>query len=129
MLRRVFIRNSGLAASAVFFAPFSVRGEDEPLCTEPKKLTVTIDVARNHGHGFSLTPAEVIEYLRKTAAENIQVDFNIQGTSGHEHLISVGKDFFLALLTEGAVVISSSIGAGHAHDVKVTLNVETCQSL
>jgi hypothetical protein len=70
-----------------------------------------VTIAANHGHALEVPLADVV-----AAAD---VTYDIQGTSGHTHSVTLTADQF-AMLQEGTpVAVTSTVGDGHSHEVTV----------
>jgi hypothetical protein len=69
-------------------------------------------IANNHGHAITVTAAEANAGVDKT--------YQIQGASGHPHSVLITTANFAYLRAMGTLVVTSSIDAGHMHNVTVT---------
>lgn len=69
---------------------------------------ITIDA--NHGHAMTVSKADVV-----AGAEKI---YDIEGVSGHVHLVTVTAAMFTVLQNNMQVTVSSS-NDGHIHDVTI----------
>ena len=49
----------------------------------------------------------------------VQKDYNIQGTSGHPHTVTVTAAMFAMLQQNLQVMVVSSVDAGHPHTVTI----------
>ena len=68
-------------------------------------------ISANHGHTLSVPAADVMAGTQKT--------YSIQGSSPHDHLLTVTAAHFATLQTNFQVVIASGSGGGHTHSVTV----------
>jgi hypothetical protein len=70
-------------------------------------------IGTNHGHAFAMavTKEDVIAGVNKT--------YNIQGTSGHPHTVTVTAAMFTMLQQNMQVTVKSSFDASHDHDVTI----------
>jgi hypothetical protein len=70
-------------------------------------------VGRNHGHALVVSPADVLAGVPKT--------YDITGTSGHLHEVTLSADDFKALQTAGVfrTVATRFEGRGHLHRILV----------
>lgn len=69
-------------------------------------------ISANHGHSVVVPAADVTAAVTKT--------YSIQGSSGHDHTITITKAQFVQLAGGASITVRSTSGAGHTHDVKVT---------
>jgi len=70
-------------------------------------------IGSNHGHSVAVSKADVEAAVDK--------EFSIQGTSGHDHSITVLASHFLTLKTDNTpVAITSTSGNGHTHSVTIS---------
>lgn len=72
-----------------------------------KSTTIT----DNHGHRITVSAEDISAGIEKT--------YDIQGNSGHLHTITVTAQDFLALFSQGEVVVSSTRDEHHTHDVTI----------
>ena len=86
-------------------------------------LTVQSEISRNHGHELELSLEDLIVILRELNAEEekTEVSLDIQGQSGHPHTVFMTNDLVMEILIGGSVEVESSVDAGHAHFVTITL--------
>lgn len=68
-------------------------------------------IATNHGHTLTVPQADVDAGTAR--------DYDIRGTAGHTHTVSLGPADFDLLRTVGQVIVMSSAGGGHQHSVTV----------
>lgn len=68
-------------------------------------------ISANHGHAVVLTAADL--------AGTQQATFSIQGTSSHDHTITLSAAQLSTLAGGGSVQVSSSEDASHFHEVSV----------
>jgi hypothetical protein len=69
-------------------------------------------ISSNHGHTLTVTQADVAAGTLKT--------YDIQGSSGHTHSVTVSVGNFATLRAGGTVQLTSSNGGGHSHNVTIT---------
>lgn len=74
-------------------------------------FTCAEQIGTNHGHEIEVTDADIV------AAANKQ--YHIQGTSAHDHTVSLSAADFATLASGGVVMKTSSNGGGHTHDVTI----------
>ncbi|MEZ4797548.1 MAG: hypothetical protein R2785_10310 [Flavobacteriaceae bacterium] len=68
-------------------------------------------ITSNHGHILSIPKADIQAGVEKT--------YNIQGTSEHDHFITINSDDFLKLKNNEQVIVNSTNVANHSHTVTV----------
>ncbi len=78
-------------------------GKSEPL----------VEIGANHGHALMLTVEDLESVRPKT--------FDIKGASGHSHTITLDCATLSLLKSQGSTTLISSNGAGHTHNVKITV--------
>jgi hypothetical protein len=69
-------------------------------------------VGDNHGHAVVVSDADITAGVEKT--------YDIRGTSGHAHAITITAALFAKLRTHMAITVPSTEVGGHTHDVTVT---------
>ena len=75
-------------------------------CGAERPITL---ITGNHGHYAYVSEQDVAAGVQKT--------YDIMGSSGHSHQITVTAANFTALQTNTSVTVTSGTGAGHTHDV------------
>lgn len=80
-------------------------GED-PTCTTP-----TTTIGSNHGHTLVVPIADVNAGEEQT--------YDIEGSSGHVHLVTLTAAHFAQLAEGTPVTVTSTSGGGHSHSVTV----------
>ena len=68
-------------------------------------------IGSNHGHNLTVSTADVQAGAAKT--------YSIQGTSGHDHTVSLSAADFTQLQNNNTVTVSSTNDDGHTHSVTV----------
>ncbi len=68
-------------------------------------------ISSNHGHTLTVPRADVDAGTAR--------DYDIRGSAGHTHTVSLSAADFTLLQTTGSVIVTSSSGAGHDHMVTV----------
>lgn len=68
-------------------------------------------IAANHGHSLNVSSADVESGLEKT--------YSIQGSSLHDHMVTLNSSHFNSLKANNAITVSSTSGDGHTHSVTV----------
>ncbi len=68
-------------------------------------------IGTNHGHVLMVPPADVSAGTERT--------YDIRGTSGHTHSVTLTAANFATLAGGGTVMVTSSNGAAHTHAVTV----------
>jgi len=71
-----------------------------------------VSIAANHGHAMTVSTADVAAGSPKS--------YNITGTSGHLHTVSLSSTHFASLAANQQVIVTSSSGNGHTHTVTVS---------
>jgi len=84
---------------------------DPPVASENCENGAVGTISNNHGHSLTVTTAEVEAGVEKT--------YTIQGTSGHDHSITLSPANFTTLADGEGLDIDSSVGGGHTHIVTV----------
>ena len=75
-------------------------------------LSCSADIVSNHGHVLSVSEADVNAAQTKT--------YNIQGSSGHSHEVTLTAEHFMSLGEGKNVSVTSTSVAGHTHSVTVS---------
>jgi hypothetical protein len=124
MNRRNFFKTSSqVAVGAVVASKFNIQNA---FAAEGEAVLIESEISRNHGHILKLDVADVIKLLRKNQSSNdvlgIEV-ISIQGESGHPHDISLSVEHLMGLLLGEELSLESSLVAGHAHTVLITMSL------
>lgn len=125
MNRRVLLQTMG-AAGAALLIPKMVFAEEPPAPPQPEPpagIRINSEIERNHGHAFVLSPEDALRLLRQTKQSGAPVAISIQGASGHSHDVELAFEDLLALFTDGQIGEASTLGAGHAHNVTIRMEV------
>lgn len=69
-------------------------------------------IAGNHGHVLTVPQADVDAGTPR--------DYDIRGSAGHTHTVSLSAADFTLLQTSGSVIVMSSAGGGHDHMVTIS---------
>jgi len=69
-------------------------------------------ISSNHGHTLTVSKEDIDAGLEKA--------YSIQGSSGHDHGIVITAANFTSLKSKQSIVIESTTGASHRHDVTVS---------
>lgn len=69
-------------------------------------------ISANHEHNLTVSVADVKAGNEKS--------YSIQGSSGHNHLVTISASQFTSLQDNNAIVINSTSGDGHTHSVTVS---------
>lgn len=94
------------------FACASQRGDDAVVGEAPLVSCRPPVIGNNHGHRLVVPLADIEARATKSYA--------IQGTSGHDHTVTITGAQFAVLGAGGTVVVTSSDTFGHSHDVTVS---------
>lgn len=85
-------------------------GSNEPSCTQNGTV---VEISANHGHDMVVSKEDVEAGVEKT--------YDIRGTSGHVHLVTLTAANFATLAANGAVQVNSTEeGSFHFHEVSVS---------
>lgn len=107
MNRRSFLVNTGvLVAGAILIRPAKAKAD---LCQGDMNTPVEAVIGRNHGHSLLVPRGDILSGQEKT--------YNIQGSSGHPHNVTVTADHFAQLRATGRVEAVTTNDAGHGHTV------------
>jgi len=71
-----------------------------------------VSIAGNHGHVLTVSVADINAGVDKT--------YNIEGTAGHPHEVTVTAANFNSLKTNTQISIVSTTGNSHTHNVTVS---------
>jgi hypothetical protein len=82
---------------------------NEPNCIQNGTNTY---ISGNHGHSLTVSVADVNAGVDKT--------YNIAGSAGHSHEITVTSANFSTLSNNNQVVVSSTTENGHTHSVTIS---------
>ncbi|MDX1326599.1 MAG: hypothetical protein R3299_02765 [Arenibacter sp.] len=69
-------------------------------------------IGSNHGHSLTVSKADVNAGTQKV--------YSIQGSSGHDHEVTLTSANFAALKNNNAISVTSTAGDGHTHSVNVS---------
>ena len=72
----------------------------------------SVEIGTNHGHELLVPLADV-----ESGAQQV---YDIQGTSGHSHLVTLMPGDFAALQAGMNVMVDSTTDSGHSHTVMLT---------
>jgi hypothetical protein len=64
-------------------------------------------ISANHGHNLTVSVADVTAGNEKS--------YSIQGSSGHDHMVTITGAQFSTLQDNNSVVLNSTSGDGHVH--------------
>jgi hypothetical protein len=70
------------------------------------------NIAGNHGHVLTVSPADVAAGASRT--------YSIQGTSTHNHMVTISAANFAKLAAGEVISLTSTTGAAHEHGVTVS---------
>ena len=71
-----------------------------------------VTIGTNHGHTLTVSKEDVNAAVAKT--------YSIQGSSGHDHMVTISADDFGKLKNKTAISVTSTNDAGHTHNVAVS---------
>ena len=127
MDRRIFLKNSMMAAGGVVFASSVVACASDTSTEQAAELSADDDelaprakcsvkpaatIASNHGHALVIPLADALAGVAKS--------YNIQGASGHPHTVAITVAQFKQLGAGAVLNLVSTLNAGHTHGVKVS---------
>ena len=78
-------------------------------------LSPATSIGGNHGHTMEVSAADVEAGAEKT--------YDIQGSSGHPHSVTITADQFATLASELSLSVESTTDSGHSHTIMVTCAV------
>ncbi|MGJ8733234.1 MAG: hypothetical protein ACSHW4_08805 [Cellulophaga sp.] len=84
--------------------------EDGPKgnCIENGTITTVVG---NHGHLLEVTKQDITNGTTKT--------YNLEGSAGHMHMLTITTEDFATLKTNNAITIATSTNAGHTHAITI----------
>ncbi len=111
----------GVLAAPVLLGllPRFAKAEGEPPVCPAPEVTVEADISSNHRHELLLTIKSLLELLRESATRPEGIALDIQGGSGHGHLVTLTHEQLLELLVTGSLAKESSLEFGHSHLVTI----------
>lgn len=118
MTRNEFLKWVGGSVALLGVAACGGGGEDPPAIDAPAGCTVTnasVVIGENHVHGLHalmVTPDDVAAGVDKT--------YGIQGAASHDHMITITAAQFAMLKTSASIMVMSTDGLGHTHEVTVS---------
>ncbi|MBW2455268.1 MAG: hypothetical protein JRI68_12190 [Deltaproteobacteria bacterium] len=71
----------------------------------------TSTISANHGHDLLVSKEDALAGVEKT--------YDIAGGGGHSHMVTVTEAHFAELAGDQVVVVTSTTGAGHTHEVTI----------
>jgi hypothetical protein len=110
-------KSDGSPEPAVDAKPIDAKPIDAPMTmpdgpTNSTCATTMTAIGANHGHTAMVPGADVMAGVEKM--------YNIQGASGHPHMITITAQMFAMLKAGNPVTVTSSLDANHTHTVTVT---------
>ncbi len=69
-------------------------------------------VSANHGHSITVSTADV--------AAGVEKQYDIQGSSAHNHVVTVSESAFASLANNQQISVNSTTGDGHTHSVTIS---------
>jgi hypothetical protein len=104
--RLAFVRGSVGVCTAGLLTAGCPGGDDDD-----DNRACTTEIAMNHGHQLTISEADKQAGVAK--------DYSIQGTSAHSHTVSLEASDFKDLASGTIVIVTSTMDAGHTHDVEI----------
>ncbi len=77
----------------------------------PAGPTCSSQISANHGHVLSVPGADL--------AATRDHDYNIAGSAGHSHTVTLTQAQLTMLASGATVTVTSTLGGGHTHDCTV----------
>lgn len=116
MTRKQFLRTIvgagiGVAGVATLAACGGDDGGGTPDAPAASCTTPTATIGTNHGHVMMVSKADVDAGAAKT--------YDITGTGGHAHSVTISAANFASLAAGGTLTITSTSGLAHSHEVVV----------
>lgn len=117
--RRIFLKK--LTASIFFTGPIvsilsCSNNDGDPIPSGGAKDCLvngtSSSISSNHGHDLAVPISDIEAGIPK--------DYNIGGSAGHDHTVSVSTDNFSQLKSNNSISVTSSSGDGHTHQVTVS---------
>ncbi len=72
----------------------------------------TSAIGGNHGHSLAVSKADVAAATEKT--------YSIQGSSGHNHNVTISAAQFTSLQSNTSISVNSTSNDGHSHSIAVS---------
>ena len=69
-------------------------------------------ISANHGHTLTVPSSDVVTGSART--------YSIQGSSGHDHMVTLTANDFMSLQNNSSITVSSTNDDGHTHSVTVS---------
>lgn len=85
----------------------------QPQCPPAKVKIIVSEISNNHGHALTVSLNDLVK--------SANTGFSIKGASGHPHVILIDNNTIVALMQGQTVTLSSSVDAGHMHQVVLKL--------
>jgi len=116
MDRKLFLKKitASLFMSIPILSLWSCSDSDTPTPgPDPNCLAngTSSSIGGNHGHTLSVSAADVTNAIERT--------YDIQGSSAHNHQVTVTATHFATLASNSSVVVTST-SAGHTHAVTIS---------
>lgn len=122
MNRKTFLKKSA-GAALILIPSISLLGcssssDDNEENQGPGKTANCLDngttssIGSNHGHAITVSKADVEAGTEKT--------YTIQGTSGHNHSVTLSSANFTSLKSNTAISVNSTNDDGHTHAISIS---------
>ena len=118
MNRRDLLKVGSMIGIGIVLPKLTFAQSSNPLPTD--EVILNVEIGSNHGHELIISPKVALEALRTTKTSG-PVFFDIEGTAGHTHSVSLSHENLLALWVDGTFQSKTSIGAGHNHPFSIRL--------
>lgn len=123
MDRKTFIQKT-MGAMLLAIPVYSISGcsssDDGPAIPDPQPNAqancvdngTATSIGSNHGHALAVSKDDINAGVEKT--------YSIQGSSGHDHTVTLTAANFTSLKNNSSISVSSSSDADHSHAVTVS---------
>ena len=120
MKRRQLLKNMNVgivvATTATVLPSFAGAHDEDGIFTFSSTMTI------EHGHVVELTLPKLIAMAREIQSTDVdELPMDIQGGSGHNHVLSFSLDDITKLLFEGELEKDSTTESSHKHTVTMLL--------
>jgi hypothetical protein len=110
--RRQFVLSTlSIAGGALILSGCEDDSSGNPPADGGTPTEVLTTIGANHGHVLVVSVADVQAAVEKT--------YDISGSAGHAHSVTVSAANFGALSDQGTLALQSTIGSGHNHSIMI----------
>jgi hypothetical protein len=115
MTRKEFLTTLGAAGAAALVGcgDDGGGGSDSSIARNCAMNGTSVTISANHGHVLTVSASDV--------AAGVEKSYDISGTAGHLHMVTVTAANFATLQSNanGSVMVTSTTGAAHTHSVTI----------